>query len=80
MKQSRKSKRYDDAVIPGEFEAYEAFHQADLELDGVLEGCLRRDGGGVQLGESLSPVKWCNKSGQRSAAVPDVIFPKSCRC
>jgi hypothetical protein len=22
----------------------------------------------------LSPVKWCNKSGQRSAAVPDVIF------
>jgi hypothetical protein len=53
MKQSRKSKRYDDAVIPGEFEAYEAFHQADLELDGVLEGCLRRDGAGVQLGEMI---------------------------
>ena len=51
MKQSRKSKRYDDAVIPGEFEEYEAFHQADAELDGVLDGCLRRGSEGVQLGE-----------------------------
>jgi len=24
--------------------------------------------------QGLSPVKWCNKSGQRSAAVPDVEF------
>jgi len=28
----------------------------------------------------LSPVKWCNKSGQRSAAVPDVIFFSKCCC
>ena len=24
--------------------------------------------------QGLSPVKWCNKSGQRSAAVPEVDF------
>jgi L-2-hydroxycarboxylate dehydrogenase (NAD+) len=31
------------------------------------------------MGHGLSPVKWCNKSGQRSAAVPDVkIYSKSC--
>ena len=53
MKQSRKSKRYDDAVIPGEFEGYEAFHQNDLELDGVLDGCLNRCAEGVQLGEMV---------------------------
>jgi len=28
----------------------------------------------------LSPVKWCNKSGQRSAAVPDVDFSNKCCC
>jgi len=30
--------------------------------------------------DRLSPVKWCNKSGQRSAAVPDVEFPSKCCC
>jgi len=28
----------------------------------------------------LSPVKWCNKSGQRSAAVPDVKISSKCCC
>ena len=42
MKLSRKAKRYDDSVLPGEFQGFEAFHQADLELDGTLEGFLRR--------------------------------------
>jgi hypothetical protein len=32
------------------------------------------------LTTGLSPVKWCNKSGQRSAAVPDVIFSGECCC
>ena len=53
MKQSRKAKRYDDAILPGEFHGFEPFHQADLELDGTLEGFLRRGDGGVQLGEMV---------------------------
>jgi len=53
MNLSRKAKRYDDSVIPGEFQDFEAFHQADLELDGTLDGFLRREGNGVQLGEMV---------------------------
>ena len=34
----------------------------------------------VGPGQGLSPVKWCNKSGQRSAAVPDVKFLSKCCC
>ena len=37
----------------GEFHGFEPFHQADLELDGTLEGFLRRGDGGVQLGEMV---------------------------
>ena len=51
MKLSRKAKRYDDSVLPGEFHGFETFHQADLELDGTLAGFLRRGEDGVQLGE-----------------------------
>ena len=50
MKLSRKAKRYDDSVLPGEFQGFESFHQTDVELDGTLEGFLRRAEGGVQLG------------------------------
>lgn len=51
MKLSRKAKRYDDSVLPGEFQGFETFHQAEVELDGTLEGFLRRCEGCVQLGE-----------------------------
>jgi hypothetical protein len=39
-----------------------------------FQGLLGAQGG------CLSPVKWCNKSGQRSAAVPDVIFSRKGCC
>lgn len=51
MKLSRKAKRYDDSVLPGEFQGFEPFRQTETELDGTLEGFLRRCEGGVQLGE-----------------------------
>lgn len=51
MKLSRKAKRYDDSVLPGEFQGFEPFRQAETELDGTLEGFLRRCEGCVQLGE-----------------------------
>ena len=53
MKLSRKAKRYDDSVLPGEFQGFESFHQMDVELDGTLDGFLRRADGGVQLGEMV---------------------------
>ncbi len=53
MKLSRKAKRYDDSVLPGEFQGFETFHHTDIELDGTLDGFLRRGGDGVQLGEMV---------------------------
>jgi len=53
MKLSRKEKRYDDSVLPGEFQGFETFRRVDLELNGTLEGFLRRGGDGVQLGEMV---------------------------
>ena len=53
MKLSRKAKRYDDSVLPGEFQGFETFHQTDVELDGTLAGFLRREVDGVQLGEMV---------------------------
>lgn len=50
MKSSRKAKRYDDSILPGEFQDFEAFHQADEELEGLLSGSIRRQEGGVQVG------------------------------
>ena len=51
MKLSRKAKRYDDSVLPGEFQGFEAFRQGDAEGGETLEGFLCRRGGCVQLGE-----------------------------
>ena len=53
MNLSRKAKRYDDTVLPGEFQGFESFHHADVELDGTVDGFLRRDPGFVQLGEMV---------------------------
>ena len=36
MKSSRKAKRYDDSVMPGEFQGFETFSQSETELDGTL--------------------------------------------
>jgi hypothetical protein len=48
----------------------ESYSQRRWMVSPRLSVCLQR----------LSPVKWCNKSGQRSAAVPDVDFSSKCCC
>jgi len=61
MKVSRKAKRYDDTVIPGDFRDFELFAEGDPNLDGEVRGAIRRLEGGVELGdlslERLSPRK-----------------------
>ena len=49
MKLSRKAKRYDDAILPGEFGGYEAIEQAGG--DNVLHADLRRTGEGVEVAQ-----------------------------
>lgn len=50
MKQSRKAKRYDDTVQPGDFHGFEPFSQGDPAGEGALTGALRRTRAGVELG------------------------------
>ena len=50
MKLSRKAKRDDDAVLPGEFQDFVLFTQGDAEQEGQLHGALRRLGAKVELG------------------------------
>ena len=61
MKLSRKAKRYDDSVLPGDFNGFEAFSHGDPEAEGEVTGALRRTGGGLELGhitlERLVPHK-----------------------
>ena len=49
MKLSRKAKRYDDAILPGEFGGYEAIEQAGG--DNVLHADLRRTVEGVEVAQ-----------------------------
>jgi hypothetical protein len=49
MKLSRKAKRCDDSVIPGDFQGYEAFREGELEQEGVLQGEILHSGGRVQV-------------------------------
>jgi hypothetical protein len=51
MKLSRKAKRYDDAVLPGNFQGFEPFRDGDPLLDGMMHGALRRTGACIELGE-----------------------------
>ena len=51
MKLSRKAKRYDDAILPGDFQGFESFRTGDPLLDGLLHGALRRTGACVELGQ-----------------------------
>jgi hypothetical protein len=61
VKSSRKAKRYDDAVIPGDFQDFEPFTEGDPNLEGEVRGAIRRREGGVELGhlslERLAPRK-----------------------
>jgi hypothetical protein len=51
MNLSRKAKRYDDAILPGDFLDFEPFRDGDPMLDGMVHGALRRTGASVELGE-----------------------------
>jgi len=50
MKLSRKAKRYDDTVLPGDFVGFELFRDGDAESEGEVSGALRRTRDGVELG------------------------------
>lgn len=50
MKLSRKAKRYDDSVLPGDFGGFEPFSHGDAGSDGEVSGALRRTGACVELG------------------------------
>jgi len=51
MKLSRKAKRYDDAVLPGDFAEFEPFRVGDPQEDGMLHGAMRRTGSTIELGQ-----------------------------
>lgn len=53
MKMSRKAKRYDDTILPGDFQGFEPFEDGDPVRNGLLQGALRRRGLQVEL-EHLS--------------------------
>ncbi len=61
MKMSRKAKRYDDTILPGDFQGFEPFQEGDPARDGRVQGALRRRGLQVELGhlslEHQSPKK-----------------------
>ena len=61
MKLSRKAKRYDDSVLPGDFQDFESFHYEDVDHTEIFEGALRREGTQVELSqiimERLQPRK-----------------------
>lgn len=50
MRLSRKAKRYDDTVLPGEFNGFECLQ--DGAADGPhLEGSIRRQGGSIEVAQ-----------------------------
>ncbi len=53
MKLSRKAKRYDDSVLPGDFLGFEAFSHGDPEGEGEVRGAIRRTGQRVELGDVI---------------------------
>ena len=65
MKLSRKAKRYDDAVLPGDFQGFESFRDGDPQRNGVLHGAIRRTGAVVELGQ-LS-LEWLSAKKQTFA-------------
>jgi hypothetical protein len=50
MKLSRKAKRYDDAVLPGDFRDFELFTEGDPNEEGEVHGAIRRKGAALELG------------------------------
>jgi hypothetical protein len=50
MKLSRKAKRYDETVLPGDFQGFEEFQEGVLDQDGMLTGYIRRHQESIELG------------------------------
>ena len=50
MKLSRKAKRYDDSVLPGDFQGFDLFREGDADAEGEVQGSIRRTGPKVELG------------------------------
>lgn len=48
---SRKAKRYDDSVIPGDFQGFEDFQEGELDHGGFVHGAIRRQGHKIELGQ-----------------------------
>lgn len=65
MKLSRKAKRFDDGILPGDFQGFEPFRDGDPALDGMLLGAVRRTGASVELGQ-LS-LEWLSTQKQTFA-------------
>ena len=49
MKLSRKAKRYDESVLPGDFQGFEPFQDGDIGHEGLAYGALRRRGMEVEV-------------------------------
>jgi hypothetical protein len=49
MKMSRKAKRYDETILPGNFQDFESFQDGDPARDGRVLGAVRRKGRQVEL-------------------------------
>lgn len=50
MKLSRKAKRYDETVLPGDFQDFETIEHGDPLREAVLVGAIRRQGKVVEVG------------------------------
>jgi hypothetical protein len=53
MKLSRKAKRYDDSVLPGDFHGFEPFCAEDPEGGCEVRGALRRTDHGIEVGPMI---------------------------
>jgi len=65
MTLSRKAKRYDDEILPGDFRGFESFRDGDPQRNGMLRGAIRRTGTRVELGQ-LS-LEWLSAKKQTFA-------------
>lgn len=50
MNLSRKAKRYDDTVLPGDFHGFEPFRLGDPDAGAEVRGALKRTERGVEVG------------------------------
>jgi len=48
---SRKAKRYDDSVLPGDFQDFEDFQEGEVDHGGCVHGAIRRQGRHIEVGQ-----------------------------